>query len=167
MEKCREKGMGFIAMKALSGGLVAQAELPFAYIRKFPHVVPIWGIQRESELRQILALSENPPELDAQLQEKIDQDRRELVGEFCRGCGYCMPCPVGIPINNANRMTQLLTRSPAEPYFSQEWQHNMEKIEQCIHCGVCATRCPYELKPFETLPGHLAFYRKLLAERKG
>ena len=167
VEKCREKGMGFIAMKALSGGLVTQAELPFAYIRKFPHVVPIWGIQRESELRQILALSENPPELDARLQGKIDQDRRELVGEFCRGCGYCMPCPVGIPINNANRMTQLLTRSPAEPYFSQEWQHNMEKIEQCIHCGVCATRCPYELKPFETLPGHLAFYRKLLAERKG
>jgi aryl-alcohol dehydrogenase-like predicted oxidoreductase len=164
VETCRERGVGFIAMKALSGGLVTRAELPFAYIRQFPQAVPIWGIQRESELRQILELSENPPRLDAALQAEIERDRRELVGEFCRGCGYCMPCPAGIPINNANRMTQLLTRSPAEPYFTPEWQQNMEKIEQCIHCGLCASRCPYELKPFETLPGHLAFYRDMLSK---
>ena len=142
VEKCREKGMGFIAMKALSGGLVTQAELPFAYIRKFPHVVPIWGIQRESELRQILALSENPPELDARLQGKIDQDRRELVGEFCRGCGYCMPCPVGIPINNANRMTQLLTRSPAEHIFPRSGSIIWKKSSSASIAGCAPPAVP-------------------------
>ena len=92
----------------------------------------------------------------------IKADQRELVGAFCRGCGYCMPCPVGIRINDANRMTQLLQRSPWKSWVTPEWQGEMECIENCIHCGECAKKCPYGLKPFETLPGHLAFYREFV-----
>ena len=46
--------------------------------------------------------------------------------------------------------------------MTAEWQENMARIDSCIHCGACAKRCPYELKPYETLPGHLAFYREFL-----
>ena len=156
---CREKNVGFICMKAMSGGLITQARLPFAWLSRFDHIVPIWGIQRMSELEEFLALSECPPPLDEEALAQIEHDRRELAGSFCRGCGYCMPCPAGIPINNANRMTQLLQRSPWKGYLSEQWQRDMEKIEDCIHCGACAKKCPYGLKPFDTLPGHLAFYR--------
>ena len=159
---CREKNVGFICMKALSGGLITNAKLPFAWLSQFDNIVPIWGIQRMNELEEILGFSENPPALDAETLALIEADRRELVGAFCRGCGYCMPCPAGIPINNANRITQLLQRSPWKGWVTPEWQMEMDKIEDCIHCGACARKCPYGIKPFETLPGHLAFYREFV-----
>ena len=159
---CGEKNVGFICMKALSGGLVTDARLPFAWLSRFDNLVPIWGIQRMSELEEILAYSEHPPVLDDALRAGIEKDRRELAGAFCRGCGYCMPCPAGIPINNANRITQLLTRSPWKNWVGPEWQAQMEKIEDCIHCGACEKRCPYGLKPYETLRGHLEFYREFV-----
>jgi len=159
---CKEKNVGFICMKAMSGGLVTNAKLPFAWLSRFDNLVPIWGVQRMSELEELLAYSENPPVLDDEIQAQIDADRRELVGAFCRSCGYCMPCPAGIPIHNANRMKQLLERSPWRNWVTPEWQANMEKIENCIHCGACAKKCPYGLKPYETLPGQLAFYREFV-----
>ena len=128
--------------------------------------MPIWGIQRMSELEEFLAYSENPPVLDEETLSQIAADRRELVGAFCRGCGYCLPCPAEIPINNANRRKQLLERSPWRSWVTPEWQANMERIENCIHCGACAKRCPYGLKPFETLPGQLAFYREFTKTHK-
>ena len=160
--ECHEKGVGLIAMKALSGGLVTDARLPFAFIRQFPGIVPIWGIQRMAEIEQILAMSDNPPELAGEIQQKIDEDRRELSGSFCRACGYCLPCPVGIPIQNANRIKQLMTRSPVAPFITQAWQAEMEKIPKCTKCKVCESRCPYHLKPYETLPEQLAYYRSVI-----
>ena len=75
-----------------------------------------------------------------------------------------MPCPVGIPLNNASRLIQLLTRSPIGPWMQPEFKAQMDKVEDCIHCGVCATRCPYHLKPYELITESLKFYRKLYAE---
>ena len=162
VRRCAEENVGFIGMKAMSGGLFPSARVPFAFINQFPNAVPIWGMQRESELEEIATLDANPPMVDEEMAALIEKDRKELAISFCRGCGYCLPCPAGIPINNANRMTQLITRSPWQPYVTAEWQENMARIDSCIHCGACAKRCPYELKPYETLPGHLAFYREFL-----
>ena len=159
---CGEKNVGFICMKALSGGLITNARLPFAWLSQFENVVPIWGIQRMWELEEILGFSEHPPVLDDAARAEIEKDRRELAGSFCRSCGYCLPCPAGIPIHNANRMTQLLLRSPWQGWITPEWQAQMKKIEDCIHCGACAKRCPYGLKPYETLRDHLAFYREFV-----
>ena len=162
VQLCREKNVGFIAMKALSGGLVTNARLPFAWLSQYDNVVPIWGIQRMTELDEILELSENPPALTPEIQSLIEADRRDLVGAFCRSCGYCLPCPAGIPINNANRMRQLLERSPWQPYMSPQWQADMAKIENCTKCGACAQKCPYGLNPYETLPEQLKFYREFI-----
>ncbi|MBR1561051.1 MAG: 4Fe-4S dicluster domain-containing protein, partial [Clostridia bacterium] len=146
----------------LSGGLVTNARIPFAYLSQFDGIVPIWGFQHMHELEEVLAYAENPPELDEATRQLIEADRRELVGAFCRSCGYCLPCPAGIPIHNANRMRQLLERSPWRNWVTPQWQADMEKIENCIHCGACAKRCPYGLKPYETLPTQLAFYREFV-----
>lgn len=163
---CREKNVGFVCMKALSGGLVTNARIAFAYLSQYDNLVPIWGIQQMRELEEILAYSENPPALDDETRRQIEADRRELVGAFCRSCGYCLPCPAGIPIHNANRMRQLLERSPWRNWVTPEWQAGMARIEDCIHCGACAKRCPYGLKPYETLPAQLAFYREFVKTHK-
>ena len=162
VRRCAEKNVGFVAMKALSGGLVTDARIPSAYLSEFENVVPIWGFQQMWELEQVLGFSENPVPMTDELRALIAKDRAELVGGFCRSCGYCLPCPANIPIPNANRMKQLLGRAVWQGYVTPEWQANMARIEDCIHCGACAKRCPYELKPYETLPGQLAYYREFV-----
>ena len=156
-------GMGFIAMKALSGGLITNSAAAYAWLARYPHVLPIWGIQRMGELEEFLSYVQSPPVLTAALETVVQKDRAELAGNFCRGCGYCMPCPVGIEINNCARMALLLQRAPVEGNISPASQEKMEKITQCLHCNQCASRCPYGLDTPKLLEENLAFYRDFLA----
>lgn len=151
VEMCKKENMGFIAMKALSGGLITDSAMAYAYMAQFDHVAPIWGIQRESELDEFLSYNDNPPVMDGDMTAKIEKDRAELVGNFCRGCGYCMPCPAGIEINNCARMSLMLRRSPAQSWLTEEWQEKMKKIEGCLSCGKCMSKCPYGLNTPELL----------------
>ena len=159
---CGEKNVGFVAMKALSGGLVTDARLPFVFLREYANVVPIWGFQKMEELNQIIDMEQNPPVRTDEIDRLIERDRRELSGAFCRSCGYCLPCPADIKIPQANRMMQLLGRAVWQNYVTSEWQREMEKIENCVHCGACAKRCPYGLKPYESMREQLKGYREFV-----
>lgn len=163
VEKCREKNMGFIAMKALSGGLITNSRAAYAYQAEFDNVEPIWGIQREKELDEFLSYIDNPPVMDEELRAVIEKDQKELAGNFCRGCGYCMPCPAGIEINNCARMSLLLRRSPSELQLTEEVQAKMKKIEDCLHCGNCMKKCPYGLNTPKLLEENYKDYQEVLA----
>ncbi len=165
VELCKEKGMGFIAMKALSGGLINNSAAAYAWLaqEQFAHVLPIWGVQRESELDEFLSYIKNPPALTDALKQLIDNDRAQLLGNFCRGCGYCMPCPVGIEINNCARMSLMLRRSPTASWLGEKGQEKMHKIAQCINCGQCKSRCPYGLDTPRLLQENYKDYLEILA----
>ena len=92
----------------------------------------------------------------------IAKERLELIGEFCRGCGYCMPCPAGIEINNCARMSLLLRRAPSAGFLTEQWQNNMKKIENCLECGQCATKCPYGLDTPALLKKNYEDYKTFL-----
>lgn len=162
VEKCKEKNMGFIAMKALSGGLITNSAAAYAYLAQYNNVLPIWGVQRETELDEFLSYIDNPPKLTEEIKELIAKDRQELLGDFCRGCGYCMPCPMGIEINNCARMSLLLRRSPSAVQLSPQGQAKMMKIESCIHCNQCKSRCPYGLDTPALLQKNLEDYKNVL-----
>lgn len=164
VERCREAGMGFIAMKGLAGGLIHNSAAAYAYMAQpqFSHVAPIWGVQRESELDEFLSYQSCPPQLAGELLQEIEADREQLSGDFCRGCGYCMPCPAGIEINNCARMSLMLRRAPQEGWLSQEWQEKMKKIEGCLHCGKCMEKCPYGLNTPELLAKNYEDYKTFL-----
>ncbi|MCX7709434.1 MAG: aldo/keto reductase [Clostridia bacterium] len=162
-EKCKHAGMGFIAMKALSGGLITDSSSAYAFIAQYDNVLPIWGIQRETELDEFLNCMDNPPQLTDERRALIEKDRQELIGEFCRGCGYCMPCPAGIVINNAARMSLLLRRAPSEGWLTPKIQEMMKKVEACVECGQCKSQCPYGLDTPELLKKNYEDYKKILA----
>ena len=109
VNKCKAADMGFIAMKGLSGGLITNSAAAYAFEAQYDNVLPIWGVQRETELDEFLSYIDAPPRMNEELRAVIEKDRAELRGEFCRGCGYCMPCPVGIEINSCARMSLLLS----------------------------------------------------------
>lgn len=163
VKKCKDKDMGFIAMKAMSGGLITNSKAAYAYLSQFDNVLPIWGVQREKELDEFIEYIDNPPVMTGDIKALIDKDRNELLGEFCRGCGYCMPCPVGIEINNAARMSLMLRRAPSSGWLSDEWQKKMKLIEDCLHCGKCKGKCPYSLDTPTLLEKNYEDYKRVLA----
>jgi predicted aldo/keto reductase-like oxidoreductase len=161
---CRESGCGLIAMKPMAGGLITGAATTFAFLRQFANVLPIWGMQRDSELTEILAFEATPPQLDEWLWKSIRKERFELSGRFCRGCGYCMPCPQGIQINWAARMSLLLRRAPYRTFLTDEWRDRMRAIRSCVKCGLCGSKCPYNLDPPSLLEENLADYERFASE---
>lgn len=160
---CRRADMGFIAMKALSGGLIMNSAAAYAFMLEQEGVLPIWGIQRERELDEFLSYQENEPVMEGKIKEVIEHDREELKGEFCRGCGYCMPCPVGIEINNCARMSLMIRRAPSAAQLTEEMQAKMKKIEECLHCGKCKGKCPYGLDTPALLEKNYKDYKEILA----
>ena len=95
VQECQKAGMGFVSMKALSGGLITNAAAAYAFQARYENVLPIWGIQKEEELDEFISYIAHPPVMSGEIQDVIDRDRKELSGDFCRGCGYCMPCQIG------------------------------------------------------------------------
>jgi predicted aldo/keto reductase-like oxidoreductase len=162
VEACEKADMGFIAMKGLAGGLLTNSEACMAFMSEY-NVLPIWGIQRDSELDEWLSFFNKEVSMTPEIKAFIEKEREELMGDFCRGCGYCAPCTVGIQINNCARMSQLIRRAPSENFLSPEWQENMLKIENCVDCNACKKRCPYGLDIPTLLRKNLADYKDILA----
>ena len=162
---CRERDMGFIAMKGLAGGLLNNSRVCYAFMSQFDNVLPIWGVQRERELDEWLSYNDNPPVMDEEVKSIIEKDRKELSGDFCRGCGYCMPCPMGIKISECARMIQMIRRSPSESQLSAEAQAMMANIHNCVKCGKCMDKCPYSLPIPTLLEKNLEDYEAIMEGR--
>ena len=163
VRRCAAADMGFIAMKGLAGGLINQSKTAMAFMTQFDNVLPIWGVQRETELEEWLSFMNETPSMTPEITDFIEKEKNELAGDFCRGCGYCMPCPAGIQINNCARMSLMLRRAPSKHWLSEEMQAEMKKIEGCLNCRRCVSRCPYELNTPELLRKNYEDYKKVLA----
>ncbi|MDR2546546.1 MAG: aldo/keto reductase [Lachnospiraceae bacterium] len=160
---CQAENVGFIAMKALAGGLITRADAAYAFLAQYQDVLPIWGVQREREIDEILGFIDNPPEMNDELRAIIANDKKELASDFCRSCAYCMPCPVGIIISQCARMSQLIRRSPSSLWLNAYGQSMMSKIDECTECGECRDKCPYHLNTPELLKNNLDDYRRILS----
>lgn len=164
VDLCTKYDMGFISMKALSGGLITNSKMAYAF-QASHNALPIWGIQKESELDEFLSYQDNPPAMDEDMRALIAKDQAELMSDFCRGCGYCMPCPVGIEINNCARVILMLKRSPSADFMTKAWYDKMKQVENCLHCGKCSAHCPYDLNTPKLLEENWVEYQKVLAEK--
>ncbi len=166
LDCCKAADMAVIGMKSLSGGLITKLPPAFAFLRQYENLVPIWGIQHMTELEELIELEKNHPALDADMWAVIEKDRNELAGDFCRACGYCLPCPQDIPITMAARMPLCLRRMPYQQFMTDEWREKMHRIDNCTECGACMSRCPYGLNTPALLKKALADYDAFYEEHK-
>ena len=146
IQACAEKNIGFIDMKPLAGGAIEDAALALRYILSNPAVtVAIPGMAEEKELTQNLAAAEDAAPLREEELAKIEAIRKELGTQFCRRCNYCAPCAVGISIPNVFLFEGYLSRYGLEDWARGRYATLAKKASDCIGCGVCEGRCPYNL----------------------
>ena len=152
MRRCTEQNVGFIVMKPLAGGALEDATLALRFISQNPDVsVVIPGMYSVDEVNQNLAAMEDRSALTQQELEKIDTIRRELGTQFCRRCNYCQPCTAGINISGIFVLEGYLQRYGLGDWAKARYAGMAKKASDCIGCGACESRCPYELPIREML----------------
>jgi predicted aldo/keto reductase-like oxidoreductase len=154
-----EHDVGFIAMKPLAGGALHDATLAFKYLRQFPQVLPIPGIERREEIEEIVAIMEGPAEMTSEERAAIKRMREELGNRFCRRCGYCQPCPQGVSIQTLMILDSFIARMPASSVFPDLAQA-VEEAAECCECGECEDKCPYHLPIREIIQEHVALFHR-------
>ena len=146
----RKQGMGILAMKPFGGGLMQKAKLCIGFIQQHPYVLPIPGMQAMAELEENVSLFENPQGLSDADREEIEQIRQTLGTRFCHRCEYCQPCPQEIRIPMALLYKAVVQRSAPARVHTFAKTH-LEKIQDCVQCGECEGKCPYNLPVIEML----------------
>ena len=143
---CGEKNIGFIAMKPLAGGALDDATLALRFITQNPDVsVVIPGMMEEKEIEQNLGAVNDTSPLTPQELKKIQTIRDTLGTQFCRRCRYCEPCSAGISIYTMFLLEGYYSRYNLKDWATMRYNNADKKASDCIGCGVCETRCPYNL----------------------
>ncbi len=162
--ECTAYDIGFIAMKAMCGGLVPDGRLPAAFMNEHRHIVPIWGIEKRAELDQFVQLALNPEPFTEKMREEIERLREEFGDEYCRGCGYCLPCPAKINLPLMMRIIFFVKRHPAGSHFTEKHRQQVAAISGCTECRGCVSRCPYHLEAPQILKKQQKEYARLYEE---
>ncbi|MBN2224441.1 MAG: aldo/keto reductase [Deltaproteobacteria bacterium] len=157
-----ERDMGIIAMKPLGGGMLERADICFKFLQQYPHVVPIPGVSNKEEFDQIVALYETPAPLTDRDRQEMERIREQLGDAFCRRCGYCLPCPQGVLIREAQMFPAIMKRMTPQQTLAFT-KGPIATVAECIECGECEEKCPYNLPIVEMLRRHAEAYRELEA----
>ena len=146
MAQAKAKNIGFITMKPLAGGAIDNGTLALRYICANPNVtVVIPGMYNVEEVAENAAAASDLSPLTAEELAAADQIRKELGTNFCRRCNYCAPCTVGIGIPTLFLFQGYLKRYGLEEWARSRYEATPVKASACVECGVCETRCPYQL----------------------
>ena len=152
MKRAHEQGVGFICMKPLAGGALEDAALAMRFIAQNPYVsVVIPGMCDVREVRQNIDAFENTAPLTQAELAQIETIRKELGTQFCRRCNYCQPCTAGISMSGIFVLEGYLNRYGLGDWAKQRYAAMAKKAGDCVGCGVCETRCPYQLPIREML----------------
>ncbi|WP_270942081.1 aldo/keto reductase [Romboutsia lituseburensis] len=150
-KKANKKGIGIIVMKPLAGGALDDATLAIKYILSKSYIdVAIPGMDSVEQVRQNTDVLKNL-ELTQEDNEEIEEIRKSLGSRFCRRCEYCLPCPVGVNIPANFLLEGYYTRYNLKDWAIQRYEATNGKASECVNCGLCETKCPYDLPIREML----------------
>jgi hypothetical protein len=160
LEKCREKDIGFIAMKPFGGGILEYPGLCIRFLLQYPNIATDPGFEKTEEVEEVIDLAGQTKPLSTEDKSQIERLRRELGTRFCRQCGYCMPCPKGINIIFLMGMESIIKRMSPESVIGWLGEH-VKKAENCDECGQCELKCPYILPIRQSIREGIELFNKL------
>jgi predicted aldo/keto reductase-like oxidoreductase len=143
--KAREKGIGIIAMKPLSGGVIESPEAAFKWVFSRPDILVIAGVEEKAYIDRNWEIFQGSWDLTGEDERKIREISSEFDKKFCRRCDYCLPCPEGIPIQFALGVRSMVRRMGPGVLTQPMFKAIREKAANCTGCGDCMQRCPYSL----------------------
>ena len=161
-----ERDVGFIGMKPFAGGQLGDASLSIKYVLQFPWVVPDPGIQKIEEIEEIVGIVDGGDwELTAQERQEIEARRAALGTRFCRQCEYCIPCPQGVSIPMIMIARGMWKLWPHDLFRDPEWWFSKAVMsgKNCVECGACEAKCPYDLPIRELIVENVAFFEGVAA----
>jgi uncharacterized protein len=153
--KARAKGIGIIAMKPFSGGVIDAPEVALKWVLSYPNILVIAGVEDRKLIDQNWNAFQGSYELSPAEEAKIREFCKEYDKKFCRRCDYCLPCPVEIPIQFVMGIPSLLKRMGPGALKTPMFENMMKKAAGCTECGECMTRCPYDLPIPDTIKTNL------------
>ena len=157
--EARRLGMGILVMKPFAGGVIDNATVAFKFLRQFPDAIPLPGFDSLEAVDEVVSFYETPNRVSDEDEAMMQTYRRELGQQFCRRCEYCQPCPQGVMITPA--MGYQVVARRMSPAVSVDFSRAaMETVPQCIDCGVCLQRCPYNLPIPTMLKKHYAMWQQ-------
>ncbi|UCF94031.1 MAG: aldo/keto reductase [Desulfobacterales bacterium] len=155
----REHDVGIIGMKPLGGGLLERTDLCFRFLQQYPHVVPIPGIRTVGETEEIIWLYHDRRSLSEADRKDMEGIRSVLGEKFCHRCEYCMPCEQGVQIPSVlifQAAAKRLSREGVTAWLGKA----MDSVTECVECGECEEKCPYNLPITDLLKENLALFRQ-------
>ncbi len=153
--------LGIIAMKPMAGGYIRDAFLAFKYFIGLENVVPLVGIETPDEIREVVRILEENTPATPQERQKMEKIRKESGSRFCRRCEYCMPCEQGVQIVPITILKSLGLRLPSKSIVKGELASAMKTLENCIQCGKCEEKCPYDLNITAMFEENKAYFDEL------
>ena len=163
----KKHDVGFIGMKPFAGGMIRDANLAIKYVLQYDNVVPDPGIEKFSDIAEIVDIVNGSWELSQQEKKQIEEIHSRTGNRFCRQCNYCGPCPNGVIIYGVPYLQRLYELWPPERFFT--WPYVLESvksIENCSECGLCEPKCPYNLPIREMIKEMQAYYREKYDENR-
>ena len=162
----KELDMGFIAMKPFGGGLLTDANMSIRYLSQFDSIVPDPGIEKLSEIEEIVQIVNSGATYSASDAEAIAKKKAELGDHWCHRCDYCRGCPQGISISGVLTVESMIKRMPFDRASGMA-SKNMDNARTCIECRACVEKCPYDLNIPELIKDKLAIWDRVVAENRG
>ena len=143
---CAKKEIGFICMKPLAGGAIENAAAAMRFIVSNPDVtVIIPGMADVAEIAENASVISDTTPLSAEERCEIARIRDSLGSNFCRRCNYCAPCTAGINISAVFLFEGYYSRYDLKEWAGARYGQLSKTASDCIGCGVCESRCPYNL----------------------
>ena len=162
LPNARKQDVGIIAMKPMAGGHIEDANLAFKYFIGMEDVVPLVGIEHTEQIKEIVKIMDENIAASPEELRRIETIRLESRFRFCRRCEYCMPCEHGIQIVPITVLKSLGKRFPPIDLFTNGWtKEAIKSLENCVQCGECEKKCPYNLEILEILKENLAYFKEL------
>ena len=145
-KRAKELNIGVIAMKPMAGGALTKGTLALKYILQNENVTcAIPGMGKLEEIEENSELGSNIVALTDAEKAEAKTIADELGTEFCRRCGYCAPCSQGIDIPSVFLLQGYKERYNLVTWAEERYSAMENKAKDCIECGACEKRCPYNL----------------------